>query len=364
MPAAPGQPSPNQSGMQPCASSQIFARVGSDVILAADVMPRVNELAAAHLKEIPPEQLDLVRVVWAKKLLEEMVKMKLIYLDAHREIPKEAMPNVEKRVDEIFEKEEVPKIMKRLKATSKAEMENRLRATGTTLERERQAHLESFLARQWQQEKVKINEEISHQETIDYYHDHSKEFEHPARARWEELMTRVSGYPSKAAASDALAQMGNAVINGASFAEVAKSRSDGLTASKGGVHDWTNQGSLVDAEMDQALFGLPVGTLSKIIEDKQGFHIIRVIERKEIGRTPFIEAQVKIRAKIKEQRTKKETSAYIERLREQTPIWIASDLSAGLIPLANFGEPSPDPSAVKPAAEPGPRTSEAPGSAP
>jgi hypothetical protein len=243
-------------------------------------------------------------------------------------------------------------------------MENKLRATGSSLERERQAFLESALARDWLLQKVKVNKEVSDEEADRYYHDHPKEFEHPARARWEELMTRISNYRSQAAAFDALVQMGNAVRDGASFAEIAKSRSDGLTASKGGIRDWTNQGSLVDVEMDRALFGLPVGTLSKIIEDKMGFHIIRVIEREGISRTPYTLAQVKIRAKIKEQWNKTETSAYIERLREQTPIWIASDLSVGLIPLVKLDAPGEDPSAVKPAAEPGPGTSVAPGSAP
>jgi parvulin-like peptidyl-prolyl isomerase len=334
-------PAANAPAMQLCASSQIFARVGSDVILAADVMPRVNELILARLKEvtpeqlkqIPPEQFDSLRVAWAKKLLEEYVKIKLVYLDARREIPKEAMTNVEKKLNDLFDKEEVPKIMTRLKVTSRPEMESKLRANGTNMERERQAFIEMFLAKQWQQDKVKISEEISHEETIRYFRDHAKEFEHAAQARWEELMTRTSNYPSKAAAIDALAQMGNAVINGAAFAEVAKSRSDGPTASKGGSHDWTNQGSLVSEEMDRALFGLRIGAMSQIIEDKVGFHIVRVVERKELYRTPFTEAQVLIRSKIKEERTRRETTVYIEKLREQTPIWIASDLSVGLIPM-------------------------------
>jgi parvulin-like peptidyl-prolyl isomerase len=341
-PAAAAKEVANVSRMEPCTSTQIFARVGSDVILAADVMPRINELLAARLKDVPreqikqmpPQQLDAVRVAWAKQMLEEFVKVKLVYLDAKQEIPKEHFPDVEKKIEEVFDKDEVPRIMARLKVNSRPEMENKLRANGTTLERERQAHLERFLAEQWKLEKVKISKEISEEETIRYYREHVKEFEHPAQARWEELMTRIASYPTRAAALDALAQMGNAVIHGASLAEIAKARSDGPTASKGGTHAWTNRGSLVSEEMDQALFGLRIGAMSQIIEDKVGFHIIRVIERKDVYRTPFLEAQVMIRIKIKEERTKKETLAYIEKLREQTPVWIASDLSGGLIPLA------------------------------
>ncbi len=352
-------PPPLAMAMQPCASSQIFARVGSDVILAADVIPKVDELVMARVKDVPreqlkqisPQQIDALRVAFAGKLLDEYVKIKLVYLDARTVIPQEHFPEVEKKVGDLFDKDEVPKIMKRLKAASRPEMEEKLRANGTTLDRERQAFLEMVLAKQWQQEKVKISKEISEEETVSYYRDHHAEFEHPARARWEELMTGFTSYSSRTAAYNALSQMGNAVLNGASFAEVAKSHSDGPTASKGGLHDWTNQGSLVSKEMDQALFGLRIGAMSQIIEDKAGLHILRVIERKDVSRTPFTEAQVAIRSKIKDQRTRKETAAYIEKLREQTPIWIASDLSVGLTPLVLDRGSAPKPAAGGPLEE-------------
>ena len=38
--------------------------------------------------------------------------------------------------------------------------------------------------------------------------------------------------------------------------------------------------------------------MSHGIESEQGFHIVRVLERKEAGRTPFTEAQAKIREKL------------------------------------------------------------------
>ena len=66
---------------------------------------------------------------------------------------------------------------------------------------------------------------------------------------------------------------------GAPFPEIARSGSDGVTASDGGARDWTTQGSLVSKKLDEALFGLPVGELSPILEDEYGLHIVRVTER-------------------------------------------------------------------------------------
>ena len=57
----------------------------------------------------------------------------------------------------------------------------------------------------------------------------------------------------------------------------------GPTSHEGGRYDWTTKGSLVSDVIDQAIFSLPVGKLSRILEDEKGFHIVRVIEREDCG---------------------------------------------------------------------------------
>ena len=123
----------------------------------------------------------------------------------------------------------------------------------------------------------------------------------------------------------ALAEMGDEVLRGKQFADVAKARSQGLTADKGGQRDWTSKGALRSNVLDEAIFGLPVGTMSRILEDEDGFHIIRVIERKEAGAVPVKDAQVEIKNKLKEERSKKQTSAYLDKLRGETAAWTILD---------------------------------------
>ena len=102
---------------------------------------------------------------------------------------------------------------------------------------------------------------------------------------------------------------------------VATRLSQGPTADQGGKHDWTNQGSLVSEVLDNAIFTLPPGRLSRILEDDRGFHIVRVVERKEAGRVPFEEAQVEIRDKIKEQRRDEQVKKYLDKLKRETYVW-------------------------------------------
>ena len=58
-----------------------------------------------------------------------------------------------------------------------------------------------------------------------------------------------------------------------------QAHSQDISATDGGVHSWTNKDSLVSEVLDEAIFTLPVGQLSQILEDKRGFHIVRVVER-------------------------------------------------------------------------------------
>ncbi|GAG70400.1 unnamed protein product [marine sediment metagenome] len=119
--------------------------------------------------------------------------------------------------------------------------------------------------------------------------------------------------------------MGNDVLNGRSFAEVAKESSEGPTAYNGGLYEWTTRGSLVSKVIDNAIFSLPVGELSAILDDQQALHIVRVLERTDAGRTPFIEAQVAIRMELRRQQQDHSRTEYLDRLKNRTPIWTVFD---------------------------------------
>jgi len=73
--------------------------------------------------------------------------------------------------------------------------------------------------------------------------------------------------------------------------------------------------------LDEAIFSLPIGELSERLEDEEGFHIVRVLERQDAGRTPFLDAQAAIRDKIKEGRNDEVAKTYLERVKRETYVW-------------------------------------------
>ena len=161
-----------------------------------------------------------------------------------------------KAFDDIVLEKLLPK---QFKVSSVREIDQKLRALGTSVDRERRAFVEIELTQQWIMQHIKRNEEITYDQMVVYFHQHQDEFTNPARARWEELMVRFTKHPNKAAAFNAIARVGEPSRGGAPFAAVAQAGSDGVEAPNGGRRDWTVKGSLACQELDQALFGLPIG---------------------------------------------------------------------------------------------------------
>lgn len=316
--------------------AEALARVGTEVILAAEVMAGLEEVRAeaiARLREayggrVPPEQLaqldqKLKEVI--RHRLEQKVQVALIVQHAARSIPAENLKRVREIAGREFERQELPRMMKAAEVRSRRELEDKLLAAGMSLEARKREWVDQVLAADWLRQQVRPSTAVSHEELLHYYHEHLAEFEHPARVRWEQLMVRVPNYPSRDAARAALAAMGNEVLRGVPFADVARSKSEGPTASQGGLRDWTSQGSLTSEVLDRALFGLPVGQLSPILEEDKVMHIVRVIERREAERTPFTEAQVEIRERIRKEREAAAREAFLAKLRREIPVWTAFD---------------------------------------
>lgn len=329
-----------------CEEAKPIAVVGGEWILAAEVLGYVNQVLHDHGKELAafsPRELEEYRKSAIQQVLQAKIEVKLIYLDAKRHLPAENLPKIKDKAAAIFEDKEVPQMMAKAKVGSRQELDAKLQAAGTSLDRQKQQYIEQLLVQQWRFEQIKKDEPLGPAELLAYYDEHHKDYEHLAQARWQQLMVRFSDYPSKQEAWAAIATMGNQVQEGAAFAEVAKARSAGPTAKDGGRRPWTIQGSLVSKVLDEAIFRLPVGQLSQILEDSQGFHIVQVVERKPAGRTPFEEAQVEIAKKIHEQRHQKQMDDYLAKLRKEIPVWTVYDKAEGNPLASNSSTPAPKP---------------------
>jgi hypothetical protein len=314
---------------------RIIARIDDQIVLACDVLWGVNQMIEAQRQKLPPgakisqKEIDAVHEQLMKREVAALVDRKLLFNEFRRTMPPENLVRIEQNLREPFETHELPRLYKLLKVNNQRDLERELARLGSSLADVQRSFNERVIAAEWIHSKVKINEEVSPDEMMDYYRAHLTDYDYPTQARWEELAVRKDRFKNPSEAYAALALMGNEVwqhgttkgVKGPAFADVAKAKSDGPTAKTGGYRDWTTRGALQSKAIDEALFTLQVGQMSSILDSGPMFHIVRVLERKEAGRKAYTDVQSDIRDKLKEQRYQVEVEKYLARLRSEARIW-------------------------------------------
>ena len=306
--------------------TQIVARVGDQPILLGDLLGEVNQLTARYEGQVPAAELDRQKEKLIRQLLEVKIDTKLLYLDFLRELPPEAdLEEIEKNVTNVFNDKQLSALVEKAEVNTPGEYDLHLRKYGSSLDKMRKAFIEQVIAFQARAKNIDKDPEITHQEMLEHYRGNLKEYEISAKVRWEQLSARFARFNSHEDAWRAIATMGNEVQGGAPFHAVARRSSQGFRAKDGGQHDWTTQGSLSSEALNEALAELPPNKLSWIIKDDVGYHIIRVLGRKEATYIPFTEAQVDIKKSLRAEKIEAQQQEYLAGLRERTPYWTIFD---------------------------------------
>jgi hypothetical protein len=341
--AAATGPTPGLPQAVSLETAMVVARVGPEVVLESDLLtPKALDWLDTVSPNLKPEQIRELKLQICRQVIDQHIETLLVYVDACREIPEDKLPEIRKNVDKAFDEQYLPKLMQEAKAANTLEYEQSLRAKGQSLDRLRKMFFERGIAQEWLRKNAGGDEEIPHAEMIAWYQNHLADYDYPAKARFEAITVKDGLKRSRQQAWQLLAEMGNEVLAGRPLADVAKARSEGPTASTGGQFDWATKGSLSSKVLDEAIFSLPVGQLSTILEDEHALHIIRVTERKEAGRISFVEAQVEIRNTLHDERKQRQMDEYLARLRERTPVWTIFDDQPGQ-PPATAARPSANP---------------------
>ena len=129
---------------------------------------------------------------------------------------------------------------------------------------------------------------ITHDEAQKYYEEHKSEFDKPEQValRAIELSTEGKGEDQVAAQKKKAEDLLKRVNDGEDFAVLAKRFSDGSTAQQGGFLGVYKRGEL-SKPIEEKVFAMKKNQLTDVIETKQGFLILQVLERYEAGVQPF-----------------------------------------------------------------------------
>lgn len=309
------------SGAETFERSQLLALVGGEPIFVGDTLLEVNQLIEKHMSGAPDDKKAEARRGLIKQILPKLVNEKLLYVGALQDLPEEAdIEAIVQSAAKEFDEKALPDLLKRVKVKDAADYDALLRGMGSSLRKRRDAWAREQLTRFFVSEKLKFNREITHQQLLDEYRANLEEYKIAEKSKWEQIMVRFDRFSSRDEAYEAIVELGNRIVHGASLSAVAKKNSHGFQADKGGQHDWTGRDALVLKEIDEAIFDLPVGKLSDVIETRDGLHIVRVIDRQEAAVKPFTEAQVDIKKRLKDKMRSEAFEKHLAELKERIPV--------------------------------------------
>ncbi len=134
------------------------------------------------------------------------------------------------------------------------------------------------------------------------------------------------------------------------FEELAKANStDTATAARGGDLGFFGQGRMV-APFEQAAFALEhPADISEVVKTPFGYHIIKLVERKEGSERPFDEVKERIRLNLLNQRRQEETQHRLDGLRAKANVKVDDDVLAATEVPGTQATPAPRGSGQAPA---------------
>jgi len=329
-----GTEHPGQVGLLSASSSDIdlgelsgtqtVATVNGVPILAAEVLDRYGKQLARAKQELPADEYRRQRNALIQQGLRLHIERKLLAEALRATLKKEQISLLEKALDDAFVKY-VDKLKQRLKVGTTVELEQRLRQEGASLALLRDAFDADNMAGEYLRANSKSKTKLGRPELLAYYQEHHEDYAVPEQVRWQQIEILYSNHNGKAGARTVLDQVIAALRGEADFADVCRRFSDGPRAKTGGHWEWTPRGTLANEEIEKALFSLPVGAVSEVFQDSDGFHLVKVSDRKQAGYTPFEDVQDDIRKTLTKKAKQKATKEVIARLTREAEIWTIFD---------------------------------------
>jgi parvulin-like peptidyl-prolyl isomerase len=159
---------------------------------------------------------------------------------------------------------------------------------------------------------------VTENEARNYYNSHQDVYKQPAQLRLSHILVKfgtVVNSSGKISERSKIEEIHRQILQGADFALLAKESDDSKSSLIGGDLGYFTPGQL-GKSLESVAFSLETGQVSTIVEDRFGFHILKVTERRPESVFPFDEVRERISKQLQRERMLAEVTPYLKRLRE------------------------------------------------
>jgi peptidyl-prolyl cis-trans isomerase SurA len=296
---------------------EIIARVNNEIITRSELdKARVSAEEDAKQEcegKCTPEQLRIATEDRQKNALRDLIDQSLL-AQRGKDMGVNVEPEVIKKLDQI-------RVQNKL--ASMEELERAVSSQGLNWEDFKDNIRKGLLTQRVISSEVGSHITIGREEIEKYYNDHKKEYVRPEQVALREIEVATEGKKEtelpdlRKKAETALKR----VKDGEDFAEIAKRFSDGGTAKQGGFLGVYKRGEL-SKELEEIVFKMKKNELTEIMDTKQGYLVLQVLEHYDEGDQPLTKVENEIMDKLYSGRMEPALREYLKTLREQSYVVI------------------------------------------
>ncbi len=292
---------------------EIIARVNNEIITKSEydhALAMAEEEAKNDCQtHCTPEQLATETEERRKNALRDLIDQSLLVQRA-KDLGTSVEPAVIKKLDQI-------RIQNKL--DSLEDLEKAVTSQGINWEDFKNNIRNSLLTQQVIGSEVGSHITISPVDVQKYYEAHKSEFVRPEQVALREIEITTEGkkpdqIPELKKKADTALQR---VQDGEDFAEIAKRFSDGSTAKEGGMLGIYKRGELSKV-LEDKVFVMKRNELTPVMETKQGFLILQVLEHYDEGEQSLDKVQNEISEHLYNERLEPAVRLYLNTLRQQS----------------------------------------------
>ena len=152
------------------------------------------------------------------------------------------------------------------------------------------------------QDALRDTIELAEEELFDYYEANPEEFTREEQVRARHILLQVGSDRTEQQAEEQMLAIRDRLAAGEDFAALATELSDDPgSKAQGGDLGFFGRGQMI-GEFEEAAFTAEPGEVVGPVKTNFGYHLIRVEERREAGRSSFADAQEQIRSRLLNQR--------------------------------------------------------------
>jgi peptidyl-prolyl cis-trans isomerase SurA len=292
---------------------EIIARVNNEIITRSEY-DKARQSAEDDAKQecqtrCTPEQLKTNIEDRQKNTLRDLIDQSLLVQRA-KDMGVSVEPEVIKRLDSIRIENKLP---------SMEELEKAVSGQGMNWEDFKNNIRNGLLTQRVVSSEVGSHINVTDEELSKYYDAHKSEFVRPEQVALREIEINTQGKKPeeipdlKKKAETALKR----VQDGEDFGEIAKRLSDGSTKAQGGFLGVYKHGEL-SKELEDTVFKMKKNDLTGVMETKQGFLVLQVLEHYDEGEQSLAKVRNEIMDRLYNTRMEPKMREYLKTLREQS----------------------------------------------